>query len=111
MKVIGFSGSPRKDANTDRLVRQVLAGAKAAGADTKFIRIADLKISGCISCYHCKTHDTCSIKDDMQDIYKDIHGADACVIGSPVYMGQISGQTKIFWDRLLPLFNADFSTR
>ena len=111
MKVVGFSGSPRKDANTDRLVRQVLAGAKAAGAETKFIRIADLKISGCISCYHCKTHDTCSIKDDMQDIYKDIHGADACVIGSPVYMGQVSGQTKIFWDRLLPLFNADFSTR
>ncbi|MDD5678354.1 MAG: flavodoxin family protein [Kiritimatiellae bacterium] len=111
MKVIGFSGSPRKDANTDRLVRQVLAGAREAGAETKFIRIADLKISGCTSCYHCKTHYTCSIKDDMQAIYAVIHGADACVIGSPVYMGQVSGQTKIFWDRLLPLFNADFSTR
>ena len=57
MKVVGFSGSPRKDANTDRLVRQVLDGAKAAGAGTKFVRIADHKISGCISCYHCKTHE------------------------------------------------------
>ena len=111
MKVIGFSGSPRKDANTDRLVNQVLAGAKAAGGDTKLFRLDDLNIRGCTSCYYCRTHDTCSVQDDMQALYKELHSADAVVIGSPVYMGQVSGQTKIFMDRLLPLFNADFSTR
>ena len=111
MKVAGFSGSPRKDANTDRLVGHVLAGARAAGAETKLLRIADLKIKGCICCYYCKSHDTCSINDDMQGIYKDIHAADAVVIGSPVYMGQMTGQTKTFIDRLLPLLNADFTTR
>ena len=36
---------------------------------------------------------------------------EAVVIGSPVYMGQMTGQTKTFLDRLLPLLNADFSTR
>ena len=111
MKVVGFSGSPRKDANTDRLVGHVLAGARAAGAETKLLRIADLNIKGCISCYYCKSHQTCSIGDDMQGIYKDIHAADAVVIGSPVYMGQMTGQTKTFVDRLLPLLNADFTTR
>ena len=111
MRVIGFSGSPRKDANTDRLVAHVLAGARTAGAETGFFRIADLNIKGCISCYYCKSHDTCSIKDDMQGLYKEIHAADAVVIGSPVYMGQMSGQTKTFIDRLLPLLNADFTTR
>ena len=111
MKVIGLSGSPRKEANTDRLVAQVLAGAQTAGAETEFFRIADLNIKGCISCYYCKSHDTCSIKDDMQGLYKEIHAADAVVIGSPVYMGQMSGQTKTFIDRLLPLLNADFTTR
>ena len=111
MKVIGFSGSPRKDANTDRLVAHVLAGAQTAGAETEFFRIADLNIKGCISCYYCKSHQTCSIKDDMQGLYKEIHAADAVVIGSPVYMGQMSGQTKTFIDRLLPLLNADFTTR
>ena len=111
MQVIGFSGSPRKDANTDRLVRQVLAGAGAEGAETQFFRIADLSIKGCISCYYCRAHDTCAMKDDMQDIYKALHAADAVVVGSPVYMGQMSGQTKIFVDRLLPLLNADFTTR
>jgi len=111
MKVIGFSGSPRRDANTDRLVAHVLAGAQAAGAETEFFRIADLDIKGCISCYYCKSHDTCSIKDAMQGLYREIHAADAAVIGSPVYMGQMSGQTKTFIDRLLPLLNADFTTR
>ena len=47
----------------------------------------------------------------MQGLYKEIHAADAVVIGSPVYMGQMSGQTKTFIDRLLPLLNADFTTR
>ena len=111
MRVIGFSGSPRRNANTDRLVAHVLAGARTAGANTDFFRIAGLTIKGCISCYYCKAHETCSIKDDMQAIYKEIHAADAVVIGSPVYMGQMSGQTKIFIDRLLPLLNADFTTR
>ena len=111
MKVIGFSGSPRKNANTDRLVARVLAGAQAGGAETEFFRVADLKIKGCISCYYCKSHETCSIKDDMQRLYRKIHGADAVVIGSPVYMGQMTGQTKTFVDRLLPLLNADFTTR
>ena len=111
MKVIGFSGSPRKDANTDRLVQHVLAGAQGAGAEIAFFRPADLSIKGCVSCYYCKTHDTCSTKDDMQKLYKEIHSADAVVIGFPVYMGQMTGQTKIFVDRLLPLLNADFTTR
>jgi multimeric flavodoxin WrbA len=111
MKVIGISGSPRKDGNTDRLVVHVLAGARTAGAATELFRIADLNIKGCVSCYYCKSHTTCSIKDDMQGLYKELHAADAVVVGSPVYMGQMSGQTKTFVDRLLPLLNADFTTR
>lgn len=110
-KVIGFSGSPRKDANTDRLVRQVLAGAAEAGAETKFFHVAELGVQGCKSCYHCKTHLTCSIPDGMQALLAEVLSADAVVLGTPVYMGQMSGQLKIFVDRLLPVMNADFSTR
>ena len=110
-KIIGFSGSPRKNGNTDRLVLQVLGGAADAGAETKFFRIADLGITGCVSCYHCKTHETCAILDGMQALLAEIQTADAVVLGTPVYMGQMSGQTKIFVDRLLPVMNADFTTR
>ena len=111
MKVIGISGSPRKDGNTDRLVQRVLGGAAEAGAETRFFRLVDLSIKGCVSCYFCRTIDSCAINDDMHPLYEEIHAADAVVLGSPVYMGQMSGQTKIFMDRLLPLLNPDFTTR
>lgn len=50
MHIIGSSGSPREGGNTDRLVRQALAGAAQAGAKTQFYRVADLKIHGCVAC-------------------------------------------------------------
>ena len=35
MRVIGFVGSPRENGNTAVLVRRMLEGAGAAGADTE----------------------------------------------------------------------------
>ena len=111
MNVIGLSGSPRKNANTDRLVCAILDGARGAGADTEFLRLADLDIKGCAGCLYCRIHETCFIRDDMQSLYQKLHSADAVVVGSPVYMGQMTSQTKQFTDRLFPLVNADFTTR
>jgi multimeric flavodoxin WrbA len=110
-RVIGFSGSPRQGANTDRLVRRVLAGAAEAGAGTAFFRVADLDVKGCVSCFHCFAHGTCSLRDGMGALLQEIHAADAVVLGSPVYMGQMTGQLKLFFDRLLPLMDATFQTR
>ena len=42
----------------------------------------------------------CVINDDMQKLYDAIEHADALVLGSPIYMGQMSAQAKIFTDRL-----------
>jgi multimeric flavodoxin WrbA len=36
----------------------------------------------------------------MQRLYDSLEHADAFVLGSPVYMGQMSAQAKIFMDRL-----------
>jgi multimeric flavodoxin WrbA len=36
----------------------------------------------------------------MQKLYDALEHADALVLGSPVYMGQMSAQAKIFTDRL-----------
>ena len=45
--VLGLSSSPRKGANTDTVVREILAGAEEAGAKTRFVRLADLDIAPC----------------------------------------------------------------
>lgn len=100
MKVVGIVGSPRRGSNTEILVEQVLAGAAAAGAETQIFRLNDLNIRGCQACNYCKEHDGCRQKDDMTQIYDALLAADGIVIGSPIYMGYFTAQTKLFMDRL-----------
>ena len=105
MKVVGFIGSPRKKGNTTAIVNEVLRGARETGAETKVYNLNQLNIKGCQACYKCMTPEgKCVQKDDMATLlYDEIYSADAVVIGTPVYMMQVSGQTKIFMDRLFAL--------
>jgi len=97
--VVGLSGSPRKGANTDVVVEEILAGAKAVGARTQFIRLADLDISGCVACYACEKTGKCGRKDDMALVYRALERADAWVLGTPVYWFTMSAQMKAPVDR------------
>jgi multimeric flavodoxin WrbA len=106
MKIIGFTASPRKNGNTAWIVDKILEGAKKQGAETQSWYFSDLDIKPCLSCYGCRQGDLagertrCIINDDMQKLYDALELADALVFGSPVYMGQMSAQAKIFMDRL-----------
>ncbi|WP_371361986.1 hypothetical protein SRRS_32550 [Sporomusa rhizae] len=110
MKIIGFIASPRNEGNTAWTVNKILEGAKEQGAETQSWYSSDLDIKPCQSCYGCKQGDQgCIINDDMQKLYDAIEHADALVLGSPVYMGQMSAQAKIFTDRLFARFSPRFS--
>lgn len=110
MKIIGFNASPRKEGNTAWTVNKILEGAKEQGAETKAWNFSDLDIKPCRSCYGCKQGERgCIINDDMQKLYNELAQADALVLGSPVYMGQMSAQAKIFTDRLYAQFSPRFS--
>jgi multimeric flavodoxin WrbA len=111
MKVLGLSGSPRLGANTDTVVKTILQGAENAGAQTEFLNITQSGINGCKACMYCRSNEGCAQKDGMQDIYKKIAGADAVVIGSPVYMFQMTSQNKAVMDRLLPFMRPGFSSQ
>ena len=100
MKIMGVVGSPRRGGNTEILVERVLAGAAAAGAETEVYRLNDLNIRGCQACNHGQEHGGCRQKDDMALLYEALGGADGIVIGSPIYMGYLTAQTKLFLDRL-----------
>jgi multimeric flavodoxin WrbA len=109
MKVIGFVGSGRIGGNTDTLVQEALAGATENGAITKKFYLHTMNIKGCSGCDYCKKTNDCIINDDMQEIYKDISTANALIIGSPIYMMQVSAQTKLLIDRLYAFRNGDGS--
>ncbi len=109
MKVVGFVGSPRVNGNTETLVNQILDGSSEEGAETKIFKLNKLDIGGCQACNNCKSSEgICLIKDDMQELYEEIKTADSIVLGSPVYMWQMSSQSKIFTDRLYAFFETGF---
>jgi|YelNatPaOPRAMG01_1025707.scaffolds.fasta_scaffold00665_4 multimeric flavodoxin WrbA len=103
MKVVGIIGSPRRGGSTEILVERVLMGAMEKGAQVEIFRLNELNIKGCQGCNYCQENESCKQEDDMQKIYRAFYLADAIVIGSPIYMGYVTGQTKIFLDRLYAL--------
>jgi multimeric flavodoxin WrbA len=112
MNIIGFIGSPRKDGNTAWLVNKILEVAKEKGAETHPWYCGGLDIKpcrGCLACHKGGSVQGCVINDDMQKLYEEIESADALVLGSPIYMGQMSGQAKIFTDRLFAHISPRFS--
>jgi multimeric flavodoxin WrbA len=110
LKVIGFIASPHKEGNTAWIVNKILEGAKEQGAQTQAYYFSDLDIKPCQGCLSCHKGDKgCVINDDMQKLYVAIEHADAIVLGSPIYMGQMSAQAKIFTDRLFAVISPRFS--
>lgn len=112
MKILGFIGSPREGGNTEILVEEVLKGASDEGAETKSFNLDKLDITTCKACQHCKGNDgECATDDDMQEIYKELKEADAFVLGSPIYMWQMTAQAKLFTDRLYAFFMTGFEEK
>lgn len=102
-KILAFVGSAKHSGNISSIVKKILEGARENELETKIYYLNDMNIKGCQGCLYCRKHDTCCIKDDMQSVYTDIKSADIIIIGSPVYMCQVSAQTKLLLDRLYPL--------
>jgi len=112
MKIVGYIGSSRKSGNTAWAVNKILEGAKEQGAETRSWCFSDLNIKPCGGCLCCHEGDGsrgCVINDDMQKLYGALEHADALVLGSPIYMGQMSAQTKLFTDRLFAQISPRFS--
>ncbi len=56
----------------------------------------------CKACYVCFKTERCVQRDDMQDVLEKVAVCDVMVLASPTYFLTMSGQMKIFIDRLLP---------
>jgi multimeric flavodoxin WrbA len=110
-KVVVFFGSPRKNGNTARLVQQAMDGAKAAGAEVTSYYLNDEGIRGCQGCGYCRGHEGCATKDALSPMYEEIKRAGGIIAGFPIYFGNISGQSKVWIDRLYPMLGGEFSPR
>jgi multimeric flavodoxin WrbA len=101
MKILAIHGSPRTIRSTTRkLAALVLEGAAEAGAETEMIDLADYRVTPCTACDACSLNGICVHEDDVPAIVELMKEADGIIFGSPVYIDNVSGQMKLFFDRL-----------
>lgn len=110
-KVIVFLGSPRKNGYTTALAREAGRGVKNAGLTVKEYDLNDKGVRGCQGCYYCREQYGCSVKDYLAPMYGDLAEARAVVVASPIYFYQITGQTKLWLDRMFPMIDGEFNPR
>jgi multimeric flavodoxin WrbA len=103
MRVIGITGSPRKNGNTEILMKEVLGVARDAGCETEMFSMSEKHVAPCDACGTCFENGSCVVQDDMQELYEMLERADAVIFGSPVYFGSVSAQTKAVMDRMFAL--------
>ena len=97
LKILGISGSPIRDSNTDRAIKAIL---DASGFENEFVKLSDIDIRPCRACKGCVPDNICKVADDFPALAKKIKEARALVIGAYTPYGQIDGFTKAFLERL-----------
>ena len=89
-EVMGISRTPRKNGNSEILLRSALKPFRNNGWDVKIFLLSELTIKPCNTCEPCRETGTCIINDDMQRIYDVFRWCNAIIISSPVYFRNVS---------------------
>ena len=105
-KVIVLNGSPRKNFNTAKLLKEAQKGAESVGAVVEYFNLYEYNFLGCRSCFACQrkgstTEGVCAINDDIKPILEKCINADAIIIGTPVYFSYPTGVFRSFVERLM----------
>lgn len=99
MKITAFLGSPRKNGNTELLLREAIKGIEDEGQSVEVFNLNSMKFLPCQNCSGCDETGKCVINDEMQAIYKAIKTSDRIILASPVFFSGLSAQAKAMIDR------------
>ncbi|MEK6690845.1 MAG: flavodoxin family protein [Nitrospirota bacterium] len=99
MKTVAFLGSPRKNGNTELLLKEAIRSIQDAGLDVQTFNLNLMKIKPCLDCDACRDTGICTVKDDMEKIYTAIREAQRFILASPIFFFSLSAQSKIMIDR------------
>lgn len=103
MKVTAFNGSPRKNGNTAKAVGVIFEALNKEGIETELVQVGKSGIKPCTACLKCKEKKDgfCyGTKDDiLNECLKKMYESDGIIIGSPVYFGSLTPETKALIDR------------
>lgn len=74
VQVLGISGSPIRNSNTDRLVQAVL---NASELPAEFVKLSKINVRPCMACLGCKSANICKVQDDFPALAEKVRSADA----------------------------------
>jgi multimeric flavodoxin WrbA len=104
MNVIILQTSPNHDGLTAACARAAAEGVQQAGGSVEAVYINELDLHHCQACEHgwgtCQAEHHCQLLDDFQALHERILRADALVLVTPVYWGEMSESAKAVTDRL-----------
>lgn len=100
-KVFGVSGSPRKNGNSDILLKNILMGAMQQDISAEHLNLTDIQFQGCIGCERCRKDKICTgLVDGMSVVYEKVISSRGLVLVSPTHNYNITSWMKAFIDRL-----------
>ncbi len=105
-EVVGFSGSPRKNGNSDILLKSILSGVANENITSDSLNLTNIQFQGCIGCERCRKDKICTgLVDGMSLIYNKIISSKGLVLVSPTHNYNITSWMKAFIDRLYCFYN------
>jgi multimeric flavodoxin WrbA len=100
MKILGVSGSPVKNSNTDRALKIAL---ESTSMKSEFIKLSDYNVGPCDACLGCIKTNRCIKKDDGVMLAEKTYKADAVIIAGFTPYSSLDSRTKAYMERLYPL--------
>lgn len=95
--ILGISGSPVPNSNTDRAVRLIL---DRVGLESEFIKLSDLEIAPCRACLACVETNECVVEDDGRMLAEKFRRAQVFVLGGYTSYSSLDARTKAFMERM-----------
>lgn len=103
-KICILKGSPRKDGNTNTLLRPFAAALEKAGHTLEQFDLHDMDLRPCMACRKCQEDRTifgCVHDDEMGKIFDSIMVSDMIVLATPIYSWYCTPPMKMVLDRLV----------
>ena len=97
LQVLGISGSPIPNSNTDRAVRLIL---DQTGLEAEFVKLSESRLEPCRACLGCVETNKCVVDDDGQGLAEKFRQVPAFVLGGFTPYSSLDARTKAFMERM-----------
>lgn len=104
MQTLIINGSPKINGDTVALIDELIYHLEG---EIKTISFQN-NISPCIDCRYCWEKTGCTIKDEMQDVYKYLETCDNIIFASPIWFASLSGVLLNLTSRIQAVFAAGY---